>query len=382
MNKYNIVDRYGTQNISTFVLEMTQQCNFRCKYCCFSGSYNVFRTHNPTNMSPLVINNAIEFIKKHSSNENIIDVGFYGGESLLQLESIKEIIKQLSLFFKNRITYNISTNGYILNKEIIDWVCSVPNLRLSVSLDGSRDIHDNSRITASGKPTYDVIISNLIDFKKRYENEYNNRIQILLTYKSLSELELMNENYSVLKQISGNNEIFISHIIPNFKENNTYFDSYQIKKEFFSKAYMFWKNKEDNLYTIAFKKLLKSVDSNEKSSQNAFITLHTCLDDLYSSFINVKGDIFLCEKCVDSMSIGNISNGFDIDKMQKLSKLYALRKNYICKDCPATQHCKRCVAYLRDKSSSWKINCNEIKENIELALKFKKMIDIENHIIY
>ena len=56
---------FTTNKITMFTLEMTQQCNLRCKYCCYSGEYRDRRAHNPQTMSEKTIHQVLEFIHKH-----------------------------------------------------------------------------------------------------------------------------------------------------------------------------------------------------------------------------------------------------------------------------------------------------------------------------
>ena len=51
-------------NIGQLILQVTQNCNLRCKYCVYSGSY-VNRTHSNKRMSFETAKKAIDFYYKH-----------------------------------------------------------------------------------------------------------------------------------------------------------------------------------------------------------------------------------------------------------------------------------------------------------------------------
>jgi uncharacterized protein len=43
------IERHICRN-RNLILDITEECNFRCKYCAFSGIYESNRTHNPKKM--------------------------------------------------------------------------------------------------------------------------------------------------------------------------------------------------------------------------------------------------------------------------------------------------------------------------------------------
>lgn len=74
-------------------LQVTQNCNLRCEYCVFSGSY-VNRVHSNKRMDWKVAKRAIDFLYEHSGNsDNEILIGFYGGEPILEIDLIKKCVE-------------------------------------------------------------------------------------------------------------------------------------------------------------------------------------------------------------------------------------------------------------------------------------------------
>ena len=71
-------------NLSMMTLQVTQNCNLRCKYCVYSGSY-VNRQHTMKRMSWGTAKAAVDFYYKHTKYVQEVTIGFYGGEPLLQL---------------------------------------------------------------------------------------------------------------------------------------------------------------------------------------------------------------------------------------------------------------------------------------------------------
>lgn len=87
----SLLESLYENNLNTIILQVTQNCNLRCQYCVYSGSY-INRVHNNKRMSVEVAKQAIDFLVKHSENSKEISIGFYGGEPLLEVPLIREVV--------------------------------------------------------------------------------------------------------------------------------------------------------------------------------------------------------------------------------------------------------------------------------------------------
>ena len=83
------VNSYINNNMTSVILQVTQNCNLRCEYCVYSGSY-YNRVHNNKRMSLETAMAAIDYLAEHSSDTDVLHIGFYGGEPLLEFDLIKE----------------------------------------------------------------------------------------------------------------------------------------------------------------------------------------------------------------------------------------------------------------------------------------------------
>ena len=176
VDRFEIDEKSFQISLSHFCIEMTQQCNFRCKYCCYSGEYANWREHKEKKQTKESLEDIISFISNEAVKEGEISISFYGGESLLVLDKIKFVVQRLILLFKERISFSISTNGYLLSKPVIDWICSVPRVNLSITIDGDEEMHNLNRVLSDGTPTHRKILSNLQYFHDRYPFEYTERV--------------------------------------------------------------------------------------------------------------------------------------------------------------------------------------------------------------
>lgn len=68
-------------NIDTFIIELTQSCNFRCSYCYYGGAYSDNRPHSSKNMDEETLLQSIGFISKHRVADRPLNVALYCGWS-------------------------------------------------------------------------------------------------------------------------------------------------------------------------------------------------------------------------------------------------------------------------------------------------------------
>ena len=122
------IEHPETHNIKTLsehylnelVLQVTKQCNLRCKYCAYSGNY-YNREHSSSRMRFETARKAIDFYLKRSDKFDKLSVAFYGGEPLLEFELIKKCVKYiLENKGDKKVTFPMTTNGTLLTQEVTE----------------------------------------------------------------------------------------------------------------------------------------------------------------------------------------------------------------------------------------------------------------------
>ena len=83
------LEYYLDRNLSLLTLQITQDCNLRCSYCPYTGNDDANRLHKKKYMGIDLAKKAIDYLYAHSIDSEKIVIGFYGGEPLLDFESIK-----------------------------------------------------------------------------------------------------------------------------------------------------------------------------------------------------------------------------------------------------------------------------------------------------
>jgi len=113
--------------------------------------------------SEIDVNALKKFINK-DKNPVII---FYGGEPLLQINKIKEIIDNIDVPFR------MQTNGKLLDKLPIEYLDKIG--RILVSIDGDKERTDSNR----GKGTYNLVMKNISEIEEKgYSGEIIGRMTL------------------------------------------------------------------------------------------------------------------------------------------------------------------------------------------------------------
>ena len=77
--------------VQDLVLQVTQDCNFQCRYCLFANDTQVERHHKKINMDFITAQKSVNYLYDHCKDTSEVLIGFYGGEPLLNFNLIKHL---------------------------------------------------------------------------------------------------------------------------------------------------------------------------------------------------------------------------------------------------------------------------------------------------
>lgn len=138
-----------------FTLAVTQQCNLECSYCYISKKDAVMSLDTADAIVSFAFN-------RNPANEDI-EVGFFGGEPLLEFELIKKIIKRIQsheAYNPNQVKLSLVTNGTVFSDSIASDLITY-NISPGISIDGPPAIQDAMRVFPDGNGTSSIIEKNL-----------------------------------------------------------------------------------------------------------------------------------------------------------------------------------------------------------------------------
>lgn len=378
---FDIDRNYDFSQIGIYTIEVTQQCNLRCKYCCYSGDYENRRVHNNIEISYKNLELCSELIANHTPKEfPIVYVSFYGGEALLCQDKIKWIISEIKdKCPERRFEFSISTNGLLLNEKVTEWICNTPDIYLTITIDGNKAIHDENRVTASGKGSFDTIFENLMCIREKHPDFYNSRVKFISTVKSITDIVALNDFWMRTELLRDNRPQHISSIIPNFKKG----EAVLAETEKFSRVYdmclsHLFERKADIL-TDELGNLIKAIKMRDYRPLSQCIS--TCLNTPNSCFISANGDLYVCERFCKQYKIGTLDTGFSRKLCGSINNKFVERKNKYCIHCWAYRLCRRCPIGLNFSERQFEQYCENEKMQLKLALRyFCEILELENSI--
>ncbi len=158
--------------IKALCLHICHDCNLRCRYCfADEGAYHSAREF----MSEDTAKRAIDFLIKNSGQRKVLEVDFFGGEPLMCLPTIKNVVayaREQSEKVGKKFLFTTTTNALLLDDDAIDFFNrEMENVVLSV--DGRKEVHDAIRKTINGKGSFDLIIDKIKKFvRSRGDKSY------------------------------------------------------------------------------------------------------------------------------------------------------------------------------------------------------------------
>lgn len=166
-NEKEIFDNWYVEKIQTdqyslnLILLMTMACNLRCPYC-----YELDQLDNSKNMTIETANHIINWAKSQIKKKPIqkLEITYFGGEPLMNKKVMLHISNELKTFCKKYgVTYDggIITNGVLMTKKTSQAMREAGIKWAKITIDGDKHVHDTTRITASGKGSFDVIFKNM-----------------------------------------------------------------------------------------------------------------------------------------------------------------------------------------------------------------------------
>jgi uncharacterized protein len=143
--------------VKALCLHVAHTCNLNCAYCFASqGKYHGERAV----MSFEVGKQALDFLVAHSGGRHNLEVDFFGGEPLMNFETVKQLVayaRSIEAESGKHFRFTLTTNGLLIDDDVIDFA----NREMSnvvLSLDGRKEIHDRCRVDYAGNGSWDRIV--------------------------------------------------------------------------------------------------------------------------------------------------------------------------------------------------------------------------------
>ncbi len=377
-------------SIKQIAFEMTEKCNLNCTYCGYGEFYGSYDKRTEKSMKLNYAINLLDFLtEKWNSDYNVshnrpIYISFYGGEPLIEIESIKEIViysQKLNLKHNNFI-YSITTNGLYLKKHISFLVEN--DFRLLISLDGDKP-GNRHRKYKNGKEAFDDIFENINYVKEKYPEFFYKNVEFNAVLHNLNNVESIKTYIQTqFKKIPVINELNTSGIVESKKKEfwKTY-KNYQASMHESENYQML----EDDLFvnTPIGNLVARFINNNlyyNKSDYNDLLyttnqvaqtPTGTCLPMTKKIFVTVQGKILPCERIDHKYYLGSVSDNavnLDRERIKSLYNNYFQKLLKLCARCYNIFECSQCMFYLDLDSNPVKCKGFISYENYKEKVKY------------
>lgn len=354
--------------VKAMCLHVAHDCNLRCKYCFAStGDFGVGRKLLDLETGK----KAIDFLLEHSGTRKNLELDFFGGEPLMNLDVVKGVVeyarsreKECDKCFR----FTITTNGVLLDDDAIDYI----NKEMSnvvLSIDGRKEVNDRMRPAINGKGSYDVILPK---------------------YKRLVE-KRGHDKYYVRGTFTKHNLDFADDVISLY---NAGFDQISVEPVVADTAMEYALTEADLPAVFAeYERLARHMIKAEKENKS-FNFFHFMLDldqgpcaikrlrgcgcgNEYVA-ITPDGDIYPCHQFVgmEEWKMGSLKDSsFNLDMKNEFARANVYSKKE-CKECWAKFYCSGgCNAnnlqYAGNILNAHKLSCDMEKKRLECAIMIK-----------
>lgn len=361
--------RYGIANTPQITFEVTDLCNLKCKYCGYGEFYDNYDQRNEVLLDPERARRLIDYVSRmwdsslNVSHQKNLYISFYGGEPLLNMDFIKEIVSYMKGMkcASRTFTFSLTTNAILLH-QYIDFFRE-HDFKLLISLDGNRE-NSAYRVDKNGKPSFDRVIENIDLVREKYPEYFKRSVNFNAVLHNRNSVESIHDffkkRYEKMPRIG---ELSDSGIRTD-------------KKEDFEKAY---RNAEESLHQSEhYDGIMKDMrlqlgsyqtvmtyvlryndfvykDYNEllfgKRENAVVVPTGTCMPFSKKIYMTVNGKLLPCERVGHKYALGKVTDrGVELDFRdiaERYNSYYAKIEKQ-CETCYRKKSCIQCVFQLPD----------------------------------
>ncbi|MFN0008368.1 MAG: radical SAM protein [Planctomycetota bacterium] len=158
-----LVRRCLSPRVLGLILLPTEKCNFRCTYC-----YEDFALGR---MTSGVVLGVKQLLSVRAPRLDLLSLGWFGGEPLLALDIVEDVQRHAQRLAREypdlRVNSNMTTNAWKLSPAVFGRLLALGVNEYQISFDGPPEHHDRRRVRAGGRPSFDLIWSNVLAMRER-----------------------------------------------------------------------------------------------------------------------------------------------------------------------------------------------------------------------
>lgn len=348
-------------NVMVLILIITENCNLKCRYCSFaSGSYKYNRQPTTRTMSCAQAIKAVDwFVEGVSANRarnprKQYGLSFYGGEPLLNIKLIREILEYAEKKYPGLFFPVLTTNGLLLTADNVK-ILRDHSVHMAISIDGPEDEHDRLRVDLHDQGTFKRITRNLAEIKTLYPDYWNAHIVSLSVYDPRSDITKISQFFDDNKEVIPPST-FVNAVSGHNSDYYTRFtqDDYALFGTRLKSLRQQYKRLETNgkqagsyCTVIAGSPImLLLLRTRVADAKVAYIPYTGCCVPGLRMAVGVDGTLNMCERVNGTFPIGHLDEGgLRYEKIAELIRQYQEKVMHKCAGCPVTRLCSLCFAY-------------------------------------
>lgn len=330
----------------------------------------------------------------HGNKNSKLTVAFYGGEPLLNMAFIKEIVgyvNELNFEKKTEVEYTITTNGTLVHKHIGFLVAH--NFLLTFSLDGNEENH-SYRIYKNKRNSFGKVIENIDMVQKDYPEYFANRVNInsvLHDRNSAKDIyEFIYTRYHIVPEIS---ELALDDIREEKREILTkmFRDRRNSEREYQEEESVllhvgnsaasidlgvFVNHYSVNYYVSHLPHLF--------NDEEKYFPTSTCVPFSRTMFLTNRNKLLFCQTINYKYSTGNIGEDIiiDIPEITRKYNYYYKHLEKMCRHCYAYRYCGKCMFQFNDldKVETEECVCDSFQNKIQFENRLLRIFSfLERH---
>lgn len=356
----------GLQRFDTLILNITDVCNLRCRYCCYSGAYRNTRSHGRRTLSYEQIDTALGFLAENKKSDTVL-IGFYGGECFLHFDKIRYAIEKAEVLFGESVSFFTTTNGTLLTQDVVSWLFQ-HSILVNISLDGTGAHNDCNRVDSSGKGSFDIIHKNLAFIKEHYPEKWESSINFMMTLPERDQLIPIAEDWNKDPVLKDKSPVQISALAPNYEKGVSLINEEESKAFLLKVLDVYEQHPEYAVLKAYLEGLTQEWYNRPIYPQDAPIVFSSCVPNNRKLFVDSSGAIGICEKTPDTLRIGTLKDGIEWSKVEDVVETMTSKRMGRCDNCEFIRMCDICPTSIDLSKEEMDIFCHNQKTRLKLQL--------------
>ena len=314
---------YKKPILTSLFIEVTSRCNARCEHCGSSCENKI----SEDEIESKYLKNTLLEISKHYKTRDIV-LNITGGEPLIR----KDLFEIMDYANKLGFRWGMTSNGMLINDEILEEMNRTNMETISISLDGLKQTHESFRKVPG---SFDKIIENI----KKLQKVPSIKIVQVTTVANKKNLKELEEIYKLLKDLN-----VVSWRVINVDPIGRAKDNKEILLNKNEYRYLFKfikKKREENIMNVEYG---CSHYLDLKMEKEIRDTYFYCVTGIYVASILSNGDIFVCPNVERRKEFiqGNIRTDNFVDVWENKFKIFRTddrTRGEKCKNCNKWKYC-------------------------------------------